>query len=90
MNSHDNDVRATSILISHHAVATSASYARPLTVAGKQVSHIVDPRTGLPVGHVASATVVAADAATADALATTLNVLSIQDGLKLVERMPGR
>jgi thiamine biosynthesis lipoprotein len=83
----DNDAPAISILVARRAVATSASYARTWQIAGKAYSHIIDPRTGRPIDQVVSATVVADDAMTADALATSLNVLSVRDGLKLVNAM---
>lgn len=51
--------------------------------------HVLDPRTGWPVAHVAAATVVAPDAATADALATSLTVLSVAEGMALVDGIPG-
>ena len=71
------------------AVATSGGYQRFTTVGGKRYSHIFDPRTGQPAGGVAGATVVAPDNVTANALATTLCVLSPDDGLKLVANTPG-
>lgn len=71
------------------AVATSGNYQRYFTIDGKRYSHILDPRTGRPAEGVASATVVAADNVTANALATTLCVLTPEEGLRLVERTPG-
>jgi len=63
------------------AVCTSGDYARGLTIAGRCYSHIIDPRTSLPVEEVPSVTVVAAEAMTADVWATALSVLRIE-GLK--------
>ena len=71
------------------AVATSGNYQRYFTIAGKRYSHILDPRTGQPAEGVASATVVARDNVTANALATTLCVLSPEEGLRLVRQTPG-
>jgi FAD:protein FMN transferase len=71
------------------AVATSAAYERFYTIGGRRYSHIFDPRTGRPAEGVASATVVASHNVTANALATTLCVLSPEEGLKLVGRTPG-
>jgi thiamine biosynthesis lipoprotein len=42
---------------------------------GRKLGHILDPRSGRPAAGVLSATVLAPDAATADALATALYVL---------------
>ena len=52
------------------AVATSGGYARFMTMAGERWSHVVDPRTLRPASWLASATVVAADCLTANALST--------------------
>ncbi|MEM7308745.1 MAG: DUF2271 domain-containing protein [Planctomycetota bacterium] len=66
------------------AVATSGSYHRDVEVEGEHRSHIIDPRTGLPAAGIASATVMAADATDADALATALCVLAPAEGLALI------
>lgn len=71
------------------AVATSGGYARGFDLGGKHWSHIFDPRTGMPAQAVLQATVVAPDAATADALATILNVLTPEAGIALVEAVAG-
>lgn len=60
--------------LSDGAVCTSGDYRRFVTVGGRRYSHIVDPRSGLPVEGVPSVTVIAADAVTADAWATALSV----------------
>lgn len=67
------------------SVSTSADYARGLTVAGRSYSHILDPRTGLPVAGLQSATVIAPTAAEADALSTALYVLGPEAGRRLAE-----
>jgi thiamine biosynthesis lipoprotein len=51
--------------------------------------HIIDPRTGRSPSELASATAIAPTAAEADALSTTLMVLGVEDGLKLIETLPG-
>jgi len=71
------------------AVATSGNYEDYFTVGGKTYSHIIDPRSGIPREHVPSITVIAADCTTADALATGLLVLGPEQGLRVVESMPG-
>jgi len=78
-------------LLSLHpcAVTTSGDYARGFRVGDEWYSHIIDPRTGRPVGDVPSVTVVAPDATTADALATGLAVLGPEDGLALVDSLAG-
>lgn len=71
------------------ALATSGHYERFVTIGQKKYSHILDPRTGRPAEQIASATVIADDCATADALATILCVLPPENGLKLVAQTPG-
>lgn len=57
--------------------------------AGRIHPHILDPRTGRPVQHrLASVTVVAPEALTADAVATILFVLGLNDGLRWLEERP--
>ncbi|MFH1143638.1 MAG: FAD:protein FMN transferase [Candidatus Eisenbacteria bacterium] len=70
-------------------VATSGHYRRFTTIAGQRISHIVDPRTGWPVGNPASVTVIATDGLTSDALATGITVLGLEAGLALADSLPG-
>jgi len=80
----------TAVHVRDQAVVTSGHYARGYTVEGRRFSHIVDPRTGWPVDtRLASVTVVAPDAATADGLATGIAVLGVEKGMELVERTDG-
>jgi thiamine biosynthesis lipoprotein len=58
------------------ALSTSGQYQQP--------GHIVDPRTGKPADQCLSVTVVADDAALADALSTALFVLGPRDGISLL------
>jgi thiamine biosynthesis lipoprotein len=71
------------------AIATSGGYQRFYTIDGKRHSHIFDPRTGQSATGVASSTVIASDDVTANAMATTLCVLSPEEGLRLVAATPG-
>ncbi|HEX4795328.1 MAG TPA: DUF2271 domain-containing protein [Humisphaera sp.] len=58
------------------AVATSGSYARFFTINGKRYSHLLDPRTLSPIDDPSrSATVVANDCVTANAISTASCVL---------------
>ena len=73
-----------SLSLTDKAVATSGDYRRFSVIEGRRYSHIVDPRTGRPVADSSSVTVIADDAATADAWATALSVLG-QAGLELAK-----
>lgn len=71
------------------ALATSGSAHRGYRVGEKWYSHVLDPRTGQPVEDVPGVTVTAPTCAAADALATALSVLPVQEGLNLIGRVPG-
>lgn len=87
-NSADNAAPITQVQIVGRAISTSGSYERGYQIAGRRYSHILDPRTGFSAEGIASATVVAADNATANALATSLCVLKPEEGLALVNETP--
>ena len=85
----DNAAPLAALRLKNQAVATSGDYQRFYTINGKRYGHIFDPRTGHPAESATSATVVANDNVTANALATTLCVLKPEDGLKLIASVPG-
>ncbi len=85
----ENERPLTSIFVRNAGVATSGNYRRGFLIGGKRYSHIIDPRTGLPAGDVASATVVAATSADADALATIFSVLPVEESLALASKLTG-
>ncbi|MCP4936720.1 MAG: FAD:protein FMN transferase [bacterium] len=67
-------VIATVDLQPGEALYTSGNYFRFKEHEGKRYSHILDPRTGWPVDHIISATVIHKNSALADAGATALSV----------------
>jgi len=69
------------------AVATSGNYRRYVTIDGRKVSHIVDPRTGRPADTPASVTIIADQTVDADALATAVSVMGPEKGLALIESL---
>jgi len=68
------------------AVVTSGDYERYFEQDGLRYHHLFDPATGQPARRCQSVTVVAADAASADALATAAFVLGPERGLELLQR----
>jgi thiamine biosynthesis lipoprotein len=85
---------ATSLRFTGMAVATSGGYERGYRIGEKNYSHLLDPRSGKALekaapGEVAQATVVAADAATANALATALCILPPTEGIALARATEG-
>jgi len=78
------------IQISKGSVATSGDYRAFHLYAGKRYSHAIDPHSGYPSeSNVASATVVAENCASADALATALMILGEEPGIRLINAHPG-
>jgi thiamine biosynthesis lipoprotein len=75
--------------VTEQAVVTSGDYENFIEVNGKRLSHILDPRTGLPVEELRSVTIVCPDGELADALATGVSVLGREKGLELVNRLKG-
>jgi len=74
------------ITLNNQAIATSGDYRNYFVADGQRYAHVIDPRSGYPPHNgVASVSVVANDCASADALATGLMVLGVQEGLKLAE-----
>jgi len=72
------------------AVATSGDYEQYFEKDNRRFSHIMNPLTGYPeVSGVISATVIAPDGTTADALATAIVVLGKAKGSELVKKFPG-
>lgn len=66
--------------LSGKGLATSGNYRKFYEEDGKKYAHTIDPRTGYPVTHsLLSATVVAADAMTADAFATYFMVVGLDE-----------
>ena len=78
------------LLAVHDAVvATSGGYKRGFDIGTVHYSHIIDPRTAQPAGHVLSATVVSSNAIDAGALATAFCVLQPSESAALARSLPG-
>ncbi len=71
------------------AVETSGSYEKFVVFNGIRYSHIIDTRTGYPAQGLVSVSVFAKTTEVADALATGVFVLGKEEGMALVNRLPG-
>ncbi len=71
------------------ALGTSGAGEQFVEVNGRRYGHILDPRTGRPASGVVNATVVSADAATADALATAFFVGGMELAREYCDAHPG-
>lgn len=68
------------------AIFTSGNYQRYKEFDGKRYAHIINPRTGLPVDQVVSATVIAQNGVLADTAATAL-VVAGDNWLKIAHQL---
>ncbi|PKP54017.1 MAG: thiamine biosynthesis protein ApbE [Bacteroidetes bacterium HGW-Bacteroidetes-1] len=85
-----DDDRTIQVVVSleNKGLATSGSYRKYFEQGGKRYSHAIDPKTGYSVDHhLMSVTVLADNAAYADALATTFMVMGMEKSLKLMETL---
>ena len=85
----DPGFAARASALTRAALATSGPTAQFVVIDGARYSHVVDPRTGVGVTHAFTAHVIAADGATADAVATALSVLGPGDARASLERLEG-
>jgi thiamine biosynthesis lipoprotein len=74
-------------VIGDESLFTSGNYERFRQDADQRYPHILDPRTGWPVGDVASATVIEAGGLKADAAATALIVGGLQEWPEVARNM---
>jgi len=80
---------ARSLLLRNAAVSTSGDAEQFVELDGVRYSHIVNPRTGVGLTNQLQVTVIARHAADTDAFATTVCVLGVERGLRLVETQSG-
>ncbi|QYN49411.1 FAD:protein FMN transferase [Apibacter sp. ESL0432] len=69
-------------------VTTSGSYEKYVELEGKKYSHIIDPRTGYPVKGIKSVSVIGPNAETANGFSTSIMVLGVKAGRKLINHYP--
>ncbi|MGE3880930.1 MAG: FAD:protein FMN transferase [Planctomycetota bacterium] len=70
-------------------IATSGDQGHSVEIAGLRYSHVIDPRTGLGMTARRTATAIAPDAATADALASAACVLDPAESMAMSTRVDG-
>jgi thiamine biosynthesis lipoprotein len=79
---------AVRIPLENEAISTSGDYERFFDEDGIRYHHIIRPETGLPAGGVHSVTIVGPDAVITDALSTSVFVMGVDQGLRLIATLP--
>jgi FAD:protein FMN transferase len=69
------------------ALSTSGDYERYFEENGVRYHHIIDPATGESAWGMRSATILAPDSTTADALSTSVFILGVEKGMALINSM---
>lgn len=87
-NKDDAQVVGCSIELHDQAIVTSGNYRKYVEENGRRLPHSINPLTGQPVqGEIASATVIAPNAATADYLATICMILGKEKSEDLIKSL---
>ena len=79
---------AISVPLENEAISTSGDYERYFEEGDVRYHHIIAPSTGAPAGGVHSATVFGPDAVMTDALSTSVFVMGVDKGLRLIATLP--
>ena len=79
------DRRLATLILRDQALGTSGSGVQFFRVGGRRYGHVLDPRTGWPVDHLLSVSVVADSAAEADALSTAFFVMGLEKTIQFCQ-----
>lgn len=72
----------------NNAVTTSGNYEKYAEINGKRYSHIINPKTGFPSTELTSVTIIGENAEMCNGFSTSLMVLGLKKGLKLMKKYP--
>jgi thiamine biosynthesis lipoprotein len=79
---------AIRIPLENEAISTSGDYERYFEEDGQRYHHIIKPATGESANGIHSATIVGPDAVITDALSTSVFVMGVDQGLRLIATLP--
>ena len=79
------DETVAEIHLTRGSLATTGGSERDVSLEGRSMGHILDPRTGFPITRKASAVVWHQSALVADVLSTALYVMGVEEGLRWAE-----
>lgn len=85
----DREHVLSTVQLHDEALSTSGNYEKFFELEGTRYCHIMDPRTGHPVEGMVQVTVITSAAAASDALATSVFVLGVEEGIPFLEQYPG-
>ena len=71
------------------SVATSGNYEKFVMIEGQRYSHTINPKTGMPIKGIKSITTICPYAEFADAIATPIMIMGIENGLNMVNQIQG-
>ena len=75
--------------LSGESLVSSGTYQRYYIVDGKRYHHIIDPDTLYPAEGYLMVSIVTKSSADGDALSTALFCMSVEEGLEIIESLPG-
>lgn len=84
-----SETRLEELLLDNLCLSTSGSSRQAFFHQGTKLSHIIDPRTGRPAENHISSTVVTNSAASTDALATAVCLMTETEVMELCQQNPG-
>jgi len=84
----DEERITVTIPLENEAISTSGDYERFFIEGDKRYHHIIEPHSGEPATGVRSATIVGPDAVITDALSTSVFVMGVDQGLRLIATLP--
>ncbi len=87
-NPRDSEQVAVTIPLENEAISTSGDYERYFMEGDERYHHIIEPSTGQPVSDVRSTTIIGPDAVLTDALSTSVFVMGVDQGLRLIATLP--
>lgn len=79
---------AVTIPLEDEAISTSGDYERFFIEDGERYHHIIVPSSGTPAGDVHSTTIIGPDAVMTDALSTSVFIMGVDQGLRLISTLP--
>ncbi|MFK7113843.1 FAD:protein FMN transferase [Flavobacterium oreochromis] len=87
-NPFDKEEFVEIVKLGRYAVTTSGNYEKYAEIGGKRYAHIINPKTGYPSQGICSATVFGPSAEVANGFSTSIMVLGITEGMKLLADYP--